>query len=226
MIEIKEKTKKILELDKIFYKTFLKKIFNIPFQIEFWDGVEEKYGEGESNFKIIFNSPISKTELVKDPSMALGEAYMASKINIEGDLQRVIEYIYNNNNVLHSTIKDKILSNNIRNSKDNAHYHYDIGNEFYRLWLDDTMTYSCRYFKSPEDTLNVAQKNKVTHILKKLNLNKGQSLLDIGCGWGELIIVAAKKYNVKSTGITLSSEQFDKVKERIESEGLQMKSFI
>ncbi|KAF5047047.1 Cyclopropane-fatty-acyl-phospholipid synthase [anaerobic digester metagenome] len=83
------------------------------------------------------------------------------------------------------------------------------------------MTYSCGYFKSTCDSLNDAQKNKTSHILRKLNLNKSQTLLDIGCGWGELILTAAKEYNVKAMGITLSSEQFNKVKERIRAEGLE-----
>lgn len=221
MAKIVEKKKKIKDMDKIFYRTFLKNIFHIPFQIKFWDGKEEKYGDGESKFKIIINEPLSKAEIIKDFSMALGEAYMTKKIDIEGDLQKIIEYIYNNNkDVLHSAV-NKISSNNIKSSRDNAHYHYDIGNEFYKLWLDDSMTYSCGYFKTPEDTLNDAQKNKVYHILKKLNLNKGQSLLDIGCGWGQLIIAAAKEYNVRSVGITLSSEQFNTVRERIKNEGLE-----
>lgn len=82
------------------------------------------------------------------------------------------------------------------------------------------MTYSCAYFKTPSDSLTQAQKNKVLHILNKLDLKEGETLLDIGCGWGELIISAAKEYNVKATGITLSSEQFAKVKEKIDNENL------
>lgn len=74
------------------------------------------------------------------------------------------------------------------------------------------MTYSCAYFKSPNDSLTQAQKNKVEYILKNLDLKEGETLLDIRCGWGELIIVAVKEYKVKSTGITLSSEQLTKVK--------------
>nr|WP_312577581.1 cyclopropane-fatty-acyl-phospholipid synthase family protein [Sedimentibacter sp.] len=211
-----------MDMDKIFYKVFLKNIFHMPFQIKFWDGEVENYGDGESEFKIIINSPLSKSEIMKDPSMALGEAYMMNKINIDGDLQKIIEYIYENNKSLLSSINvTENPSNNIKNNKNNIHYHYDIGNDFYKLWLDDSMTYSCAYFKTAEDTLNIAQKNKLTHILRKLNLKKGQSLLDIGCGWGELIIAAAKEYNVKSMGITLSSEQFNKVKERIKIEGLE-----
>lgn len=82
--------------------------------------------------------------------------------------------------------------------------HYDIGNDFYKLWLDETLSYSCAYFKNPEDTLYQAQVNKVDYILEKLNLKEGMSLLDIGCGWGFLLIEAVKKYKVKGTEITLS----------------------
>ena len=85
--------------------------------------------------------------------------------------------------------------------------HYDIGNDFYKLWLDSTMSYSCAYFAHENDTLYEAQVNKVDYILKKLHLEKGMSLLDIGCGWGFLLIEAARKYGVKGTGITLSHEQ-------------------
>jgi len=140
--------------------------------------------------------------------------------------KKVIESIYNKQGNPFSQknpyIKfSKILTNNIRKSKENTKFHYDIGNNFYRLWLDETMTYSCAYFKSPEDSLTQAQHNKVDHILRKLKLQPGQTLLDIGCGWGELILTAAKTYQVKALGITLSSEQYTRVLERIQNEGLQ-----
>ena len=114
----------------------------------------------------------------------------------------------------------KFVSRGIKKCKENVQFHYDIGNDFYRLWLDETMTYSCAYFKSPEDSLVQAQKNKIEHILRKLNLQEGQRLLDIGCGWGELIITAAQKYRVKALGITLSKEQYDKIMVRIDNENL------
>ncbi len=99
--------------------------------------------------------------------------------------------------------------------------HYDIGNDFYKLWLDETLSYSCAYFKNPEDTLYQAQVNKVDYILEKLNLKEGMSLLDIGCGWGFLLIEAVKKYKVKGTGITLSQEQYKAFQKRISEEGLE-----
>ncbi len=210
--------------DKIFYKTLFKNLFADTFELKLWDGSEEVYGEGEPKFKIIFNEPIPKADIINDPSIAFGEGYMTKKLDIEGSIQDVIESLYKNKDSFLGNEKYasliKIVKNNIKTSKKNIEFHYDVGNDFYKLWLDDTMTYSCGYFKSQNDSLTDAQKNKVDHILKKLNLKEGETLLDIGCGWGELIITAAKKYNVKAMGVTLSTQQFEKVKQRIESEGL------
>ncbi|OOM16460.1 SAM-dependent methyltransferase [Clostridium saccharobutylicum] len=213
-------------IDKIFYKTLFKSLFSDTFELKLWDGSSEIYGEGEIEFKIIFNEPISKSDIIKDPSLTFGEAYMTNKIEIEGSIQKVIESLYNNKeSFLRNSDKYasllKMATNNIKNSKKNIEFHYDIGNDFYKLWLDDTMTYSCGYFKSKDDSLTQAQINKVEHILKKLNLKEGETLLDIGCGWGELITSAAKKYKAKAMGITLSSEQLAKVNERIKREGLE-----
>lgn len=215
-------------IDKIFYKALFNNLFADPFQLIYWDGEIENHGEGEYKFKIIFNEYIPKAEILKDPSIAFGEAYMTNKMDIIGHIQDVIESLYNNqesflrNSGKYSNIR-KIISNTTKadNSKDNIEFHYNIGNDFYKLWLDDSMTYSCGYFINQEDSLNKAQKNKIEHILAKLNLKEGQTLLDIGCGWGELIITAAKKYKVKTLGVTLSSEQALIVKERIKNEKIE-----
>lgn len=107
-----------------------------------------------------------------------------------------------------------------KNQEKEVTSHYDIGNDFYRLWLDDTLSYSCGYFKTPEDSLYDAQKNKVDHILEKLHLEEDMTLLDIGCGWGYLLMEAAKKYKIHGTGITLSQEQYKEFSRRIGEEGL------
>lgn len=214
-----------MDVDKVFYKNLFKNLFMEPCLVEFWDGDVEQYGEGEAKFRLILREPIPKSEIIRDPSLAFGEAYMDGTIEIEGSVRDVIESLYNNHDsFLHQNPAylrlAKFMSNGIKKSKENAQYHYDIGNDFYRLWLDETMTYSCAYFKSPEDSLLQAQKNKIEHILCKLNLQEGQRLLDIGCGWGELILAAAQKYRVKALGITLSEEQYDKVRSRIVAENL------
>lgn len=211
--------------DKTFYKILFKNLFSETFELQLWDGTSEVYGDGIAKFKIILNEPIPKSDIIHDPSMAFGEGYMTKKLDIDGNIEEIIQSLYDNKeSFLGSKHKFsnliKIVKNNLKNSMENIKFHYDIGNDFYKLWLDDTMTYSCAYFKSKEDSLEKAQRNKVDHILKKLNLQEGETLLDIGCGWGELIITAAKMYKVKATGITLSTQQFEKVKQRIESESL------
>ena len=100
-------------------------------------------------------------------------------------------------------------------------FHYDVSNEFYRLWLDKERVYSCAYFTSPGESLDQAQRNKLEHICRKLRLRPGERLLDIGCGWGALVFWAARHHGVRAHGITLSREQLDFVRQRIRTEGLQ-----
>lgn len=215
-----------MEINKNIVKSIAEHLSDRPFDLEYWDGEIIKYGEGEPEFKLIIKNFPSKKELLSDPSVALGEAYMKGDIDIEGDLQKFFESIIRNKDSFMNKntvfrLASKIKAPSLMKSKKDIAHHYDIGNDFYSLWLDKTMSYSCGYFKNPTDTLYDAQMNKIHHILKKLNLKEGQHLLDIGCGWGYLIIEAAKLYNVKALGITLSEEQFKKAKERIKQEGLE-----
>ncbi|OUB29490.1 SAM-dependent methyltransferase [Bacillus thuringiensis serovar yunnanensis] len=211
-------------IEEIVYRKILSNLFSDPFQVTLWNGKTMQYGNGNPVFEIIFHHALSKSKLAKDPSIALGEAYMDGDIEIKGNLERAIESIYKNQdsflgNTKFQYITDKLKRSKRQNKQDISH-HYDIGNDFYKLWLDETMTYSCAYFKKANDSLTTAQHNKVHHILKKLNLQDGDTLLDIGCGWGELITTAAKKYGVKVMGVTLSEEQYVKTLGRIEKEGL------
>lgn len=215
-----------MDIDKVFYRNLMKNLFADPCEVKFWDDEVITYGEGIPQFRINFNEPIAKSKIISDPYLAFGEGYMLKKIDIVGSVQKAIESLYKNQDSFIHRKKGynkllKIFSRSIQKSQKDIEFHYDIGNDFYSLWLDETMTYSCAYFKSPEDSLLQAQKNKIAHILRKLNLKSGQTLLDIGCGWGELIITAAKTYQVKALGITLSWEQYSKTVERIEHEGLQ-----
>ena len=107
-----------------------------------------------------------------------------------------------------------------RDNKDFIQFHYDIGNDFYRLFLDEQMVYSCGYFRSWDDSLEQAQINKLDMICRKLQLREGERFLDIGCGWGALVCHAAKYFGVQAHGITLSKEQLTLAQERIQSEGL------
>ncbi|ELC8442903.1 class I SAM-dependent methyltransferase [Clostridium perfringens] len=215
-----------MEINKSIVKSIAEHLSDRPFDLEYWDGEVIKYGNGDPEFKVIIKNFPSKKELLSDPSVALGEAYMKGDIDIEGDLQKFFESIIRNKDSFMNKntvfkLASKIKAPSLLKSKKDIAHHYDIGNDFYSLWLDKTMSYSCGYFKNPTDTLYDAQMNKIHHILKKLNLKEGQHLLDIGCGWGYLIIEAAKLYKVKALGITLSEEQFKKAQKRIKEEGLE-----
>lgn len=103
---------------------------------------------------------------------------------------------------------------------DEIQFHYDVGNDFYQLWLDPRMLYTCAYFRTPQDDLETAQIAKLEHICRKLRLSPGERLLDIGCGWGGLIIYAAKNFGVRALGITLSEAQAELARQRISAEGV------
>lgn len=214
-----------MNVDKLFIKTFSKIFDEDSFTIKFWDGDEIKIGKDEPLFKIILNKPIPKKDLITSTTLAFGEAYMDGNLEVEGDLLLMLNTVLKYKDKFYTNFKElpNIFSNltSAKKQKEEVTYHYDIGNDFYRLWLDDTMSYSCGYFRSERDSLYDAQMDKIHHLLKKLDLKEGLSLLDIGCGWGELLIEAAKMYKVKGLGITLSSEQYKKFNDRIQEENLQ-----
>ena len=214
-----------MDSDKLFIKTFLKTFEDESFAVRFWDGEEIKVGDKEPLFKIILNSPINKKELLTSTTLAFGEAYMDKKLELEGDFLLMLNTLLKYKEKFSTDFKGlpKLFSNitSMKKQKEEVSYHYDLGNDFYSLWLDDTMSYSCAYFKNENDSLYDAQMNKIHHLLRKLNLKEGLSLLDIGCGWGALLIEAAKLYKVKGVGITLSQEQYNKFKERIKEENLE-----
>ncbi len=234
------------QLVKNFLKLYPIESFQKSFSIKFKDkGIldeEIKVGEGETEFSIILNDSINKRHVLKNPSLTLGEAYMDKLIDIEGDFYEALKTVMvirkdfmRDDSLLKRLFSSdynflaRSLSKKPKNdlSKENQRRevtsHYDIGNDFYRLWLDETMNYSCAYFKNPEDTLYEAQSNKVNYSIKKLQLKDGMSLLDIGCGWGDLLIAAAKKHDIKGLGITLSQEQYKSFQDRIKDEKLEDK---
>ena len=203
---------------------FMSKFDKSPFLLRF-KGREYRIGDGVPRFVVDFKEIIPVSELLNSTSIALGEGYMDGKIEIEGNLYEALDAFLGQMGQFSTdeTALKKLIHTSIskKNQEKEVTSHYDIGNDFYKLWLDETLSYSCAYFKNPEDTLYQAQVNKVDYILEKLNLKEGMSLLDIGCGWGYLLIEAVKKYKVKGTGITLSREQYKEFQKRILDEGLE-----
>ncbi|PWF99733.1 SAM-dependent methyltransferase [Levilactobacillus bambusae] len=212
-------------LEKTFYKTFLSRSFNIPIRVNYWDGSSDVYGNGDPQVTITFHKEVPIKDIRKNASIALGEAYMDGTIDIDGSIEDLLTSAYETaDSFFHNSKFIKFLpkqKHTIQESKDDIAKHYDVGNDFYELWLDPTLTYSAAYFEHEDDTLEQAQINKVHHIIQKLDPQPGKTLLDIGCGWGTLMLTAAKEFGLKVTGITLSHEQYDLVNQRIKDEGLQ-----
>ncbi|OGA13551.1 MAG: hypothetical protein A3H32_12975 [Betaproteobacteria bacterium RIFCSPLOWO2_02_FULL_63_19] len=157
--------------------------------------------------------------------MKLGEAYVEGKIRVEGSLRDIFEASVR---FVHAAAQpDRIqrLLRAVRHTPQGdrraIEYHYDVSNDFYRMFLDRNMVYSCAYFQNDHDTLDQAQEQKLDYVLTKLRVQPGHRLLDIGCGWGALIVRAAAKFGCFATGITLSRNQYELARERIRSEGLQ-----
>lgn len=203
---------------------FMEKFDACPFRIVLGD-TEHLIGEGEPQFTVKFNKVPSLSDLLTSTSIALGEGYMNGDIEIEGDLYETLNLFLGQLGKFstdHKKLKKLIFSSlSKKNQKEEVSSHYDIGNDFYSMWLDKTMSYSCGYFDREDTTLYEAQCNKVHRILKKLYLKEGMTLCDIGCGWGFLLIEAAKLYKVHGVGITLSKEQKKKFEERIKEEHLE-----
>lgn len=209
-------------MKKQVFQQFFKNLKGTSFQVIYWDGSAETFGEGIAKFKLVFREQVSISQFIKEPVLSFGEGYMNGHIDVEGELEDVIQAANLNKSVFWSrALSGWAKLPSMRKQKEFVQHHYDVGNGFYSLWLDPSMSYSCAYFKTPEDTLEQAQLQKIDHTLRKLQLKSGETLLDIGCGWGGLIIRAAQKYGVKAKGITLSEEQFKKVQERIIEHGLQ-----
>lgn len=171
---------------------------------------------------------------VRDPNLlpilthptlgSLGEAFVNGRIDIEGDIMAVIagaeRLVETGGSPATARIPAASTHHTPRQDLDDIKHHYDVGNDFYRLWLDERMVYSCAYFRTGEETIDAAQEAKFDHICRKLRLQPDERFLDIGCGWGGLILHAAQHYGVRAVGITLSDSQFALAKERVSKAGL------
>ena len=173
-------------------------------------------------------------KLLLNPDLYLGEAYTNGSIVIEnGTLTEFLDIALKNvgrqstNSITNALGKFRRVYRYITNfnligkSKENVAHHYDISNKFYDLFLDEKRQYSCAYFKNEDDTLEVAQNNKIDHIIKKLNLKPNQKVLDIGCGWGTLALDIAKKTQCEVVGITLSKNQLEQAQQKAKEMNLE-----
>ena len=198
----------------------------LPLRLELWNGQRFDFSTASAPEVIVRIPHASSLSYLLTPSLSnLGEAYVEGKIEVEGKLKQIITVA----NALAATHLKPVgkfgrVARTIRHNKakdaEAIHYHYDVSNHFYQLWLDRNMVYSCAYFENGDEDLYTAQLKKIDHILTKIQLQPGQTLLDIGCGWGALVLRAAQKFGAKCVGVTLSENQYALAKERVAEAGL------
>src|SRR5712664_867505 len=200
----------------------LKRRAPLPLRIELWNG--KSYDLGERTPVTLRIPRVEALKYFIDPDLAkLGEAYIEGHVDVEGPIQEVLRAAEGLSRRLGKPKKRRLPLINLHTRESDAkaiRYHYDVSNEFYALWLDREMVYSCAYFKTGDEDIHAAQAQKLDHICRKLRLTPGDKFLDIGCGWGALVRWAAKQYGVEATGITLSENQHRLANERIRAEGL------
>ena len=165
--------------------------------------------------------------LLMQPTLeTLGQAYVEGLIDVEGELKDIVAVAHGLADA--ASVDEQAVARPRRRTdhsraldSDAIRYHYDVSNEFYAQWLDPAMVYSCAYFERGDESLALAQQKKIDHILTKVRLQPGQRLLDIGCGWGALVIRAAQQFGARCVGITLSENQYALARERVKAAGLE-----
>jgi cyclopropane-fatty-acyl-phospholipid synthase len=199
------------------------------FAFQFWDGEDVVYGD-QPAVLLRFKTKESAQQVICNGFLGFGEAYMAGELEVDGDLQELLRlgiYLrYDRKNVsfwkkIQLLAHSLVTRNTVARTPKNIVHHYDLGDDFYQLFLDQTLTYSCGYFTSETDSLEQAQLNKYEHICRKLDLQPGEKLVDIGCGWGGMLIYAAQNYGIEGLGNTLSRNQYECAKRKIKELGLQ-----
>jgi len=219
-----------------------------PFQVQMWDDSSWTSNENQDpQFSMILNHPGALKEMFLPPSeLNLGEAYIYGDFDLKGDIFQALEiadHVQNQDWTWWEKLRSawnlwslpgqgrtpatkhaaqlKGEKHSISRDKQAISYHYDVSNEFYALWLDDYLNYSCAYFSQDDYDIHQAQAQKMDYVCRKLRLKPGEKILDIGCGWGGQIMYAAQHYGVEALGITLSENQVDLARKRIQEKGLQ-----
>lgn len=218
------------------------------YAIRLWDGQLLPADTGEADFTLVLRSAGSLRRMFRVPlELSLGEAYLRGDFDVEGDLAAAFALPHTMRAVAQTVggaaslgarwlglprsdggpaiaARGPALLAGEEHSRDRdraaIQYHYDVGNDFYRLFLDRRMIYSCAYFTTPEQDLDSAQEAKLELIGRKLRLVPGERILDIGCGWGGLLVYVAERFGIEGVGVTLSQEQFRLARERVAAAGL------
>jgi cyclopropane-fatty-acyl-phospholipid synthase len=192
-----------------------KSIGPAPIRFVLMDGTEISPAGSAPIGTVFIHDHRTLAKLMIDPEMAFGEAYAEGRVHVNGDLVRLLEAVYQSMGAApegrYARLTSKWMNwwqaNTLRGSRSNVHSHYDLGNDFYKLWLDPQMIYTCAYFASPQATLEEAQEAKLDYICRKLELRPGETVVEAGCGWGALALHMAQHYGVTVKAFNISHEQ-------------------
>ncbi|MDO8262742.1 MAG: cyclopropane-fatty-acyl-phospholipid synthase family protein [Gallionella sp.] len=218
----------VFALEKMLLSRMMRAIGDPPVQIVLWNGQEISNHEGKAVARVIIRDRGALLKLITDPELYFGELYSSERIEVQGNLLDFLEAVYRvwlgsgqnrTGKKLLSPFRDA-RRNTLPGAHRNIRHHYDIGNDFYKLWLDERMVYTCAYFPSPGTNLEDAQLAKLDHVSLKLSLQPGEKVVEAGCGWGALALHMAKHYGVTVTAYNISREQIAFARQRAHAEGL------
>jgi len=219
--------------DRWLLQQIFKAIGPAPLRLSFKNGEEISPPGVSPVATVVIHDRRTLARLIIDPEIAFGEAYADGRIEVEGDLAGALEAVYkswpsgradtSSYQRLTSNWMDWRQANSLSGSRNNIHSHYDLGNDFYKLWLDPQLVYTCAYFPSPMATLEKAQEAKLDYICRKLQLRAGERVIEAGCGWGALALHMARNYGVSVKAFNISHEQILYARRRAAAEGLNDK---
>jgi len=208
----------------------LKATGSAPVRMVVNGGAEVSPPDGSPVATMLIRDRETLAGLLRDPEVNFGDAYMDGRIEVQGDLVQFLEAVYQAMERspftgswyarLASKWMDLLQDNSRHGSRKNIHSHYDLGNNFYKLWLDELMLYTCAYFPAPSATLEQAQIAKMDHVCRKLRLQPGETVVEAGCGWGALALHMAREYGVSVKAYNVSREQIAFARERARAEGM------
>ncbi|MBX3615336.1 MAG: class I SAM-dependent methyltransferase [Burkholderiaceae bacterium] len=215
----------MIEKQVVKYLEGLRKRQPLPLRVKLWNGSSVALDD-EPRVELRLNDAASARYFLKPSMSSLGEAFVEGHIDVDGDVREIVAIAEHLSRVGdeeqgRGRLPSWLARHTRKSDRKAIEYHYDVSNEFYSLWLDPRMVYSCAYFRTGDEDLETAQVQKLDHICRKLMLAPGQTLLDIGCGWGAMAIHAAKHYGVKAVGVTLSTNQYELARERVREAGLE-----
>jgi cyclopropane-fatty-acyl-phospholipid synthase len=217
----------VLSIDRWLARKLLASQGDPPVRIVLWDGEEVRASDNAPVAQLVIRDRGALLGLIMDPELGFGDAYSAGRIEVEGDLLRMLEALSRLpdttgvfRRMASALVCGRSNPSTLAGSRRNVHHHYDLGNQFYELWLDREMVYTCAYFPTPAATLEEAQLAKMEHVCRKLNLQKGERVVEAGAGWGSLALYMARHHGVSVTAYNISREQVQYARERARQAGL------